>query len=669
MSKPKYYLTTPIYYVNAPPHMGTAYTTVITDVVARSKRMQGFDALLVTGSDEHSQNIADKAKAQGLTPREFCARLIPEFERAWTLMDIGPYKFCQTSSPEHKEVVQAFFQRIYDNGDIYKKDYSGYYHTTDNRFVDQSELPEDPDNHPYLKYLTEEAYWFRLSKYQDFLLQFHEQNPTAIVPDFRRNEMLNRIKEGLRDLCISRSSTDWGVGLPWDPNHVFYVWVDALITYLTGSGYKIGASAQDESNHWPCDCHVMAKDIPWFHTIIWPAMLEAAKLPLPKQCVVHGYWNFDGTKMSKSKGNVFHPQDAVALVGSDAVRYFLLREVKFGLDGNFSIKGLAERYNFDLANDFGNLLHRALTMANRFLGGKISAYDGQFGELEALRQRIANAAPEHLGRFEFKEFLESTWELVRSLNRLIDDEKPWELNKDEANRPRLVSCFAILFRSIRTLLILLAPVMPKATQQYWEQLGLEGQVSDQGLGPAMQADFPPQAQLQAPKIVFQKLDLANLEDEFISRKESLTGQKVEQLPATSGQASDPKKARKESPMTEATPTKEAAPVSDEITYDDFAKVRLITVKVVSAEAVAGSDKLIRLTVDDGKVKDRTIVSGIRAHFSPEQMVGQTICIVDNLKPRKIFGIMSHGMILAAGDGDVLRLITPQGELQPGVKLG
>jgi methionyl-tRNA synthetase len=671
MSKPKFYVTTPIYYVNAPPHMGTAYTTVIADVLARSKRMLGYEACLVTGSDEHSQNIADKAREQGLTPKEFCEKLIPEFSKAWDLVDIGPYKFCQTSSPEHRTVVQALFQKIYDKGDIYKKNYSGYYHTTDNRFVDPDELPPDPENHPHLKFLTEEAYWFRLSSYQDWLLSYHESNPTAIVPDFRRNEMLNRIKGGLRDLCISRSSTDWGIPLPWDAEHVFYVWVDALVTYLTGSNYRIDQPEQNADNFWPCDMHIMAKDIPWFHTIIWPAMLHAAGLPVAKQCVVHGYWNFDGTKMSKSKGNVFHPADAVALVGSDAVRYFLLREVKFGLDGNFSVRGLAERYNYDLANDFGNLLHRALTMGNRFTGGTISAYTGTHPELETLRFNVVSQACERIQRLEFKEAVESIWDLVRALNRLIDDEKPWELNKTPENRQRLLDCFAILFRSIRTLLILLAPVMPKACQAYWEQCGQSGLVQDQAWGDQFSHDFSGEATLQSPQIVFAKLDLANIEDEFIQRKQQLTGEVLE-LVAASTEATPTKATKsstKEKPMSEAVKETPEKVENVEIGYEDFAKVHLITVKVVNAEAVPGSDKLIRLTVDDGKVQDRTIVSGIRAHFTPEEMIGQTICIVDNLKPRKIFGIMSQGMILAAGDGEVLRLVTPKGELKAGVRLG
>lgn len=657
--KPKFYVTTPIYYVNAPPHMGTAYTTILADTLARTKRMLGYDARLVTGSDEHSQNIADKAAAEGLHPEEFCRRFIPHFHQAWELLNIGPYDFYRTSSPEHRHTVQKCFERIYAKGDIYKAEYSGWYHTTDNRFVEESELPEKPEEHPFLKFLTEEAYWFRLSKYQDWLMQWHEQHPQAIVPGFRRNEMLQRIREGLRDLCISRSSTQWGIPLPWDSQHVFYVWVDALFTYLTGSGYDLENS--QSASFWPCDLHIMAKDIPWFHTVIWPALLHSAGIEPARQVLVHGYWNFAGTKMSKSKGNVFHPQDAVALVGADGVRYFLLREVPLGQDGNFTVKGLAERYNYDLANDFGNLLHRALTMAGRFVAGKVAAFEagGEFQELEELRKGVADRAIAQLEKLEFREALESCWELVRALNRFVDETKPWEVAKDAAQGPRLQAIFAILFRCIRCVLLLLSPVLPSACDRYWSQLGLAGRASEISLD-QIHSDFPSEATLQKPEIVFPKLDLANLEEEFIARKETLTGEKVERT-QTEAPKSPEKPAEK--------PVEKAAEKDAEIVYEDFAKVRLITVKVVNACAVEGADKLIRLTVDDGKRQDRTIVSGIRAHFQPEQMVGKTICIVDNLKPRKIFGIVSEGMILAAGDGEVLRLITPEGELAPGVRLG
>ncbi|MBX3166651.1 MAG: methionine--tRNA ligase [Candidatus Eremiobacteraeota bacterium] len=652
----KFYVTTPIYYVNAPPHMGTAYTTILADTLARTKRMLGYDALLVTGSDEHSQGIADKAAAEGMHPEEFCRRFIPQFHDAWKLLNIGPYKFCRTSSPEHKAVVQSFFQKIHAKGDIYKAEYSGWYHTTDNKFVDEGDLPEKPEEHPNLKFLTEDAYWFKLSAYEEKLMAWHEAHPEAIIPGFRRNEMLQRIREGLRDLCISRSSTNWGIPLPWDTDHVFYVWVDALLSYLTGA----------QGGYWPCDLHIMAKDIPWFHTVIWPAMLMSAEVELPKQVLVHGYWNFAGSKMSKSKGNVFHPQDAVALVGADAVRYFLLREAPLGQDGNFTVKGLSERYNYDLANDFGNLLHRALTMAGRYVNGEIAEFqlNGPHQELENLRAEVASTAVPQLEKLEFREALENCWRLVSALNRFIDETRPWEHAKNSPEA--LPPLFSVLFRSIRTLLLLLSPIMPAACDRYWIQLGLNGKASEQQFT-ALQAGFPLEARLQKPEIVFPKLDLKNLEEEFIVKKESLTGEKVERTEEPNALATAVKTVATAAKAVAKAVTQEEG--NGQIEYDDFNKVRLITVKVVKAEAVEGSDKLIRLTVDDGQRQDRTIVSGIRKHFTPEHMEGRTICIVDNLKPRKIFGILSEGMILAAGDGEVLRLVTPEGELAPGVRVG
>lgn len=658
----KYYVTTPIYYVNAPPHMGTGYTTILADVLARYHRMNGTPSRLVTGSDEHSQNIADKAAEAGITPNEFCERLIPEFHKAWDLLEIGPYEFQRTSAPEHHKTVQAVFQRIYEQGDIYKAEYSGWYHTTDNRYLAEAEVPEEPEKDPRLKFLTEDAYFFKLSKYQDFLLDFHEKHPNAIVPDFRRNEMLNRIKGGLHDQCISRSSTDWGVPIPWDKDHVFYVWADALFSYMTGSGFdaelacqnlregKDAMEGQPEDNFWPAQLHAMAKDIPWFHTVIWPALLQAAGLPLPESCLVHGYWNFGGAKMSKSLGNVFHPPDAVALVQAAGVRYFVLREAPVGSDGNFTVKALAERYNYDLANDFGNLVHRLITMGSRFRKGDVQAKIGDIEEHQSLAKRSKTDFEEVLKAYSecrFKDALETTWELVRALNRLIDDEKPWVLKKDKnpGDAERLDSFFAVSFRVLRTVLALLGPVMPSVAQ------GMHGQINyPEGKDWAdltwddFRQEISQDWKLGKSEILLPKLDLENLDDELKTRK----GEDV------------------------STEAKEETKVEEKsyIEYDDWCKVKMIAAKVLKAEAVEGADKLLRLTLDDGTRKDRTVVSGIRKFYTPEDMEGRTIFIVDNLKPRKIFGIVSEGMIVAAGGAkDPITLVQPISELAPGTPLG
>lgn len=659
----KYYVTTPIYYVNAPPHMGTGYTTILADVLTRYHQRCGMDSRMVTGADEHSQNIADKAEAEGVTPKQFCDNLIPHFKEAWDLLEIGPYEFVRTSSEEHHNMVQSVFKRINAKGDIYKAEYSGWYHTTDNRFVDDSELPEKPEDDPRLKYLTEDAYFFRLSQYEDFLLEYHEKNPTAIVPDFRRNEMINRIKGGLRDLCISRSSTKWGIPLPWDSEHVFYVWGDALFSYMTGSGFDVQKAignleagkdpleGQPEDNHWPCDVHIMAKDIPWFHTIIWPALLKSADLPLPKSCMVHGYWNFDGAKMSKSLGNVFHPSDAVGLVKAAGVRYFVLREAPVGSDGNFSVDALTKRYNYDLANDFGNLVHRLITMGHRFRKGIMQPRIGEYAEHKALEQKCHlhfDAALKDFKDYRFKEALEGIWELVRGLNRLIDEEQPWVLNKEknEEDAERLDSFFSLSFQVLRKVLGLLSPVMPSITQKIHAQINYpELQKWEDLTWDDFRADVTQGWTLGKSEILLPKLDLDNLEQELSERKES----KVEKT-------------------TEKTEVEKEEPKY--IGYEDWTKVKMIAVKVVKAEVVEGADKLLRLTVDDGTRQDRTIVSGIRKDYSPEDMSGRTIFIVDNLKPRKIFGIVSEGMLVAAGgQGDPITLVAPTTDLKPGTPLG
>ncbi len=669
----KHYLTTPIYYVNAPPHMGTGYTTILADVLARYHRRNGVESLLVTGSDEHSQNIADLAAAEGISPREFCDRLIPEFHRAWSLLEIGPYSFFRTSSPEHHHIVSTVFQRIYDQGDIYKAEYSGWYHTTDNRFLDESEVPEDPEGDPRLKYLTEDAYFFRLSKYENFLLEFHQQRPEAIVPDFRRNEMINRIKEGLRDLCISRSSTDWGVPLPWDTEHVFYVWADALFTYMTGSRFDVELAFQNidsgreplegqpDGNFWPAQLHIMAKDIPWFHTVVWPALLQSAGLPLPEACLVHGYWNFEGAKMSKSLGNVFHPSDAVALVGAAGVRYFVLREAPVGSDGNFSVRALTERYNYDLANDFGNLVHRLITMGHRFRNAKVEPTIGSFEEHRKLAELSESVFDQVLEAFEslrFKDALEGTWELVRALNRLIDDEKPWVLNKgkEPGERERLDSFFAVSFVVLRRVVGLLSPVLPSVTESLHQQISYPDFKPWEELTWQDFRTAPHQGwELGTSVILLPKLDLDNLENELLERKADT----MTETPRPETQAAAPE-----------TVEKTAEPTDSYIGYEDWTKVRIIAVKVVRAEAVDGADKLLRLTVDDGKRSDRTIVSGIRKDYAPDEMEGRTIFIIDNLKPRKIFGIVSEGMLVAAGgQGDPVTLVAPVTDLLPGTPLG
>ncbi|MEP0814946.1 MAG: methionine--tRNA ligase [bacterium] len=670
----KFYLTTPIYYVNAKPHLGTTYTTVIADIVARFMRMSGRDTLMVTGSDEHSQGIADLAAAEGIDPRAFCDRIIPSFHEAWRLVEIENYRFERTSDPKHVNVVQKFFGRIYEKGDIYKGEYAGWYHTTDNRFLNDDEVPEHPENEPRLKYLTEESYYFRLSKYQDILLRFFEENPEFVVPDFRRTEMLNRIKDGLKDLCISRTSTSWGVPLPWDSGHVFYVWVDALLTYLTGSGFDIDGylarggldlppeelwtlgkgdiPGQGEANFWPCDLNIMAKDIPWFHAVIFPAMLLSFGLPPVKKMVVHGYWNFGGDKMSKSLGNVVSPQEACDLVGADGLRYFFAREVPLGLDGNFSLDLLVDRYNFDLGNDLGNLVHRMVSLAHQLFGGKVpddgGGPDASGASLLSERDRVVAEAEAAYRELRLSDALKSIWELIRNTNRYIDEKEPWRLKKHPERRGEIAAAFAVLFNVMKTALFLVSPVIPGAAQKLWEAIGLSGKLSEFSWD-EVRMPYPLGSSLPESTPVFPRVEPP--------RNEGGNSKADTALPENS--------ARKKEEKKMDTPAEGIAVLA----YEDFAKVQLITALVKSCAKVEGADKLLKVELDDGTPEGRTIAAGIAEWYKPEDLAGKTIVIVANLQPRKLRGIVSRGMLLAAQDGSGnLSVLTVDRPMAPGAKI-
>lgn len=660
----KYFVTTPIYYVNSKPHIGTSYTTVIADTASRFQRMQGQRVLLVTGADEHSQNIADLAAELGITPRQFCDRIVPTFHDCWKLLQIQDYAFERTSDEKHARIVRAFWQRIYDNGDVYKGEWSGWYHTTDNHYLNEDEVPENPESNPRLKYLTEEAYYFRLSKYEDWLLKFHEANPRFVIPDFRRNEMLNRIRQGLKDICISRTSTDWGIRLPWDDAHVLYVWVDALLTYMTGSGFDIEAfertfvngkstetrlplwdttrldlSTQPDTNFWPCDLHIMAVDIPWFHAVIWPAILASYGVPPPKQMLVHGYWSFAGEKMSKSLGNVVDPYDAVKLVGVDGLRYFLLREVPVGLDGGFSHEALVNRYNYDLANDFGNLVHRTVSMLHQLFDGivpEVLAVTQLDDQIEAQRQTLTAQVLEHMAGMRYSEALQGIWELVRAANRYIDDKKPWELKKNPERRDELSTVFNRLLHVIRTVVLLAYPVIPGAAHRVWQTLALPGTVEQQDLDALSQA-IPAGHRVQQSEVLFQRVDTT--------------------IALGARQ-----------PAAQQAPSPTIAPAEALINIDDFAKLQLRVAEVRAAQRVEGADKLLKLCVFDGE-RERTVVAGIAQHYAPEELVGAHIVLLCNLAPRKLRGLLSEGMLLAASDDTgALALLQPARGVMPGAKI-
>ncbi|MEZ5337993.1 MAG: methionine--tRNA ligase subunit beta [bacterium] len=669
----RYYLTTPIYYVNFKPHVGTSYTTILADVTIRHRRFMGMDAMFVTGSDEHSQNIADLAAAEGKTPLAYCDEIIPKFRECWETCRIGDYRFERTSDERHHALVRRFWQRIHDKGDVYKGEYSGWYHTSDNRFVDEDELPEKPEEHPRLKYITEEAYYFRLSEYQDWLLRFHEACPEFVAPDFRRNEMLRRIEGGLKDICISRSGTDWGIRLPWDEGHVFYVWIEALLTYMTGSGFDLEAfertivdgrssevreplwettradlRSQPETNYWPCDLHLMAKDIPWFHVVIWPAMLASYGAPLPKQAYVHGYWNFDGEKMSKSLGNVVDPYDCINLVGVDGLRYFLMREVPLGLDGNFNFEALTSRFNFDLANDLGNLVHRTVSMIHQSFEGRVPGVRAVTDLDEALENQRRSTVESVLARYaelRYSEMLQELWALIGEANRYIDEKKPWELKKNPERRDEISTVFNRLVNLIRSVLLLAAPVIPDGATQFWRILNLEGDPSELKFD-ALQQMVEEGHQLNPSEPVYRRLDLAKL------RAEQELEKAAAGVAAAEGNAA-----------TAADDDNED--LANVITIDDFVKVQLRVAQVVKAEKVEKADKLLCLQLDDG-MGGRQILAGIAQYYAPEELVGRQVVIVANLAPRKLRGLMSEGMVLAASDSEGrLALISPAGEVSNG----
>lgn len=672
----KYYLTTPIYYVNSRPHIGTSYTTIICDIMARFARMQGRDARLTTGSDEHSQNIADLAAEAGMPPRDYCNKFIPTFTECWDLCNIQSYHFQRTSSPEHRHLVQTFWQRIFDKGDVIKGEYSGWYHTSDNRFLDEDELPENPEEHPRLKFLTEESYFFKLSKYADWLLKFHEANPEWVVPGFRRNEMLSRIRQGLKDVCISRTSTDWGIPIPWDDGHVFYVWIEALLAYVTGSGFDIDAfeqtfkdgkstetrdplwettradlKTQPETNYWPADLHVMAKDIPWFHAVIWPAMCASYGLPLPQQELVHGYWQFEGEKMSKSLGNVVNPYDAEKLVGTDGLRYFLAREVPLGLDGNFGFEGLVNRFNYDLANDLGNLVHRTVSMLHQLFEGEVPevlAVTDADQAIEEARRETGGAVLELYQEMKLSEALQEIWALVGHANKYIDDKKPWELKKNPGRRDEVSTVFNRLVNVIRTVLLLAYPVIPASANRFWQIMNLPGPLEELSIS-ELDGSISAGHRLNESTPVFQRIDTKKLiaDAAKAEKKEAKQQQKQQKKQDKAAAAEDG---------------------SNLITIADFTKVELRVARVLSAEKVEKADKLLRLMLDDG-AGQRQIVAGIAMHYDPAELVDKHVIVVANLKPAKLRGIVSEGMLLAATDSEgQLSILTTERPVGTGARV-
>lgn len=614
----KYYLTTPLYYVNAAPHIGHTYTTMAAETIARFKRLQGYDAVMFTGTDEHGQKVERSAQAAGKSPAEFTDVISAEFREQWERLNVRVDRTIRTTDPRHHETVQWLFERCVKNGYVYKGNYTGQYCVFDELYVNEAK-PGDPcpECGRPTETVTEENYFFRLSALTDRLLEFYKQNPGFVEPEARRNEVISFVKQGLNDLSISRTNIKWGIPLPVEGRHVFYVWFDALIGYL---------SAVKDEDLWPADLHLIGKEILRFHAVFWPAFLMGADLPLPKKIFAHGWLLFEESKMSKSRGNIVRSEPIRQVMGADALRYFLLREVVFGQDGSFSYDALIGRYNAELANGLGNLVSRTLTMIQQYRGGVIP--EGTIDNIAGVARQTTIDFTAAFGAFEFSRGLEAVWGLLSVLDKFIVQQAPWKLAKDSSASAQLDATLYTAAEALRIATVLLSPVLPQSAPKIWAQLGMTEPLESARLDTLTWGQLPPGQRIGEIAAVFPRIDMK----EAIEKMKELEARVTEEQNVLLGKASKP-------------PT--AEPPAERIPIDDFAKVEMRVGQVLSAEPVKGADKLLHLKVDIAEPQPRTIVAGIAEAYKPEQLIGRKVVIVANLQPRKLRGIQSDGMIVAA----------------------
>ncbi|MGH7165998.1 MAG: methionine--tRNA ligase [Nitrospiraceae bacterium] len=657
--KKTFYITTPIYYVNDVPHLGHAYTTIAADVLARYRRLVGDEVFFLTGLDEHGQKVQRAAAKAGIDPQTHCDRLAPQFQDLWKRLNISNDDFVRTTQPRHTRVVQRAMQALYDKGEIYQASYTGWYCTFDERFWTEKDLEKGlcPDCKRPVEQLSETNYFFRMSRYQDWLIQHLEQHPEFILPRSRRNEVLGFLQKPLEDLSISRPKArlSWGIELPFDSNYVTYVWFDALVNYISIPGYL----SDDTRFHkwWPATVHLVGKDILTTHAVYWSTMLKALGLPLPDKIFAHGWWTVEGEKMSKSRGNVVDPNVLVQGFGVDAFRYFVLREVPFGQDGDFSREALIGRINTDLANDLGNLLSRTLTMIVRYAGGAIpepatrSAHELDV-QLEQTAVQATAAVGNFLGKLEFNRALEAIWTLVQLGNQYIDKTAPWTLAKRAEDKPRLNTVLYNIAETLRFLCVNLFAFMPQTADEIKRQLGLMVNFSKPVLaGEFTWGGLTPGTEVAKGSSLFPRIDTTT---ETQGDKAVTDMQQPSPLPQQTSPAVSP----------QSTPASETA---QQITIEEFRKMQLRTAKVLTAERVPKSEKLIKVRVSLG-AEELQIVAGIGKKYEPEALIGKTVVIVANLKPAKLMGVESQGMVLAAGDKEVLGLVTMLEEVEPGTKV-